>query len=310
MIEYLLKNWITAAICTIAILALWWYPPVQCDGNLFDSAKYRLITIVLACVNGLALTVLSLRYLPFGRANRIVPFCYLFFIFSFPQARAFSAAFPAALFVVLGLYALFKSGETKSSTAPFFTSSFLVGCACLFYTTSWVAVVCFAVMAIALNLLYGRNILVFLGGFLLPIGCFLLYRHLFVADVFDFIKALFDGSERFRLQPVPRIPATLFLVLVYIYLFFRLLMRWLSRSFGNKSYRYRVLASIVWMMVVCGIPAIFLSDKVVGYLPVMAIPASLLMSYYFSEERITKRMKVEFTVLLLAVMLNQVAFFL
>jgi hypothetical protein len=64
------------------------------------------------------------------------------------------------------------------------------------------------------------------------------------------------------------------------------------------------------MMVICGVAAFFLSDRVIGYLPVMAIPASILFAYYFSDERITKRMKVEFTVLLFAVTLNQVAYFL
>jgi len=279
------------------------------EWSLFDVNRYWLVTLFMTLLNGLALRGLSVRYLPFGRVNISIPFFYLFFIFSFPQSRAFTAAFPAALFVIFGLFALYKSGESKSPTAPLFISSLLCGCACLLYLPALAAVVSFAAIAITLHLFQGRNILVFLGGIVLTLGGCLFCRHLFFADLSDFLRIISYDISDFHLQLFPPRPATLFLTLVFLYLFGKSMIRWLHRAYGNQSYKYRVLASFIWMFIVCGAPVFLYANKVFGYLPILAIPASVLLSYYFSEERITKRMKVEFIVLLLAVALNQVANF-
>jgi len=279
------------------------------EWSLFDVNRYWFVTLLITFVNGLALRGLSVRYLPFGRVNFTIPLFYLFFIFSFPQARMFSAAFPAALFVIFGLFALYKSGESKSPTAPLFISSFLSGCACLLYMPALVAVVSFVAIAITLHLFLGRNILVFLGGIVLTIGGCLFCRYLCFADLSDFLRIIYFDISDFHLQLLPPRPATLFLTLVFIYLFGKSMIRWLHRAYGNQSYKYKVLASFIWMFIVCGAPVFLNANKVFGYLPILAIPASVLLAYYFSEERITKQMKVEFIVLLLAVALNQVAYY-
>jgi hypothetical protein len=316
----------SAIICTAVFLGLLWYPDlagythtrlsfwlpcmgVQYEGGLFDLTGYRLITMVMAVVNGLAMLGLSIRYLSLGRANLILPFFYLFMVFSYPQARAFSASFPAALFIISGLFALFKSGEAKSPIPPLFISAFLSGCACLLYLPALAAVAGFAAIAIALHLFYGRNILVFLGGIVITLGGCMFCRYLFFDDLSDFMGIILDGFHGLHLQIVPPTPATLFMTLVFFYLLGKALMKWLRRAYGNQSYKYRVLASFMWMFIICGAPLFLYVGGVFSYLPIVAVPASVLLAYYFAEERTTKRMKVEFTVLLLAVALNQVAYF-
>jgi len=326
MIEYIRNNSATAAIFSIVFLALLWYPDfagfrhthlpflLPCTGmhyagSMFDSTGYRLITIVMAIINGLAILILSIRYLSLGRANTILPFCYLLVIFSYPQARTFSASFPAALLVIFGLFALFRSGETKKPFSSIFISSFLVGCAGLLYLPSLVVAVSFIAISITLNTFSGRNMLVFLGGLLLPLGGCLFCRYLFFGDLPDYIGVIYESVRRMQIQIVPPPPATVFMTLVFFYLSLRALAKWLRRAYGNQSYRHRILTSFVWMFVICGIPASLSVHEAYNYLPILSVPVSVLLTYYYSEERITKRMKVEFIVLMLSVALNQVAYF-
>ena len=327
MIEYILKNSISGVICMVFILCLLWYPDfagynetrlslwIPCTGayyigSQFDSDWYKVLTIGMAAINGFALLGLSIRHLSLGRANRVLPFFYLFVIFSYPQTHAFSFAHPAALCVLLGLYAIFRSGEEKSPMAPLFISSFLCGCACLLFLPSLPALVSFVAIAFVLNLLNGRNLLVLLGGGFTILGGCLFCRYLFYNDLSVFLYIISDGFKQLYFQIAPPTPATLFLTLVFLYLLGKALLRWLHCAYGNQSYKYKVLASFMWMFVICGLPLFIYVDKAYSYLPILAIPASVLLSFYFSEQRITKRMKIEFIVLLLAATLNQIAYLL
>ena len=326
MIESMRENWLMAAIGTVAILGLLWYPDFtgyhhthlsfllpyagkHFEGVLFDSIEYKIMTVAMAVMNGFALLVLSVRYLSLGKANTMLPFFYFLLIFAYPQAHAFSPAFLSALFVILGLCALFESGNGKRRMAPLFISSFLIGCACLLYLSAWIVVASFIVMATVLHIFSGRNIIVFAGGILTTLGGCLLYRHLFFGDVSGFLETWHNSTHNLHLQLVSRVPATSFMTLVLIYLLGRAIARWLRHSRGNQSYKYRAFASFIWMLVICGVPLIFLADTLFGYLPVMAIPASILLTHYFSKDRISKQMKAEFAVLMLAVALNQVAYY-
>jgi len=326
MIESIRTHWIASVLFTIAFLGLLWVPDfggynhaylsfrlpctgAQFEGSLFDSTRFRLLTMLIAMANGLALMMLSMRYLSLGKANTLIPFFYLLTIFSFPQARAFSLSFPATLLVILGLHALLKSGEDKRPIVPLFMSSFFVGCACLLYVPGWIAVVSFVVIAIALHIFSGRNILVFLGGLLCTLYGTLLSIYFLIHDISNFWSTMFSGVDQWRFQLVPRTPATLFLALTIFYLLGRTVLRWLYHSFGNKSYRFRVLSSLMWMLVICGVPMFVYVNQIFDYLAVLAIPVSVLLAYNFSEEHVTKRMKVEFAVLLLAVAINQIAYF-
>ena len=322
MMETVLRNWIVAAIITMALLLLLWYPDfagynpasvsflLPCtgtayEGSLYDSTGYRLLTIFMAVVNGLVLLILSLRYLSLGRANAILPLCYLLIIFSFPQARAFSSAYPAALLTLLGLFSLFKAGEVKKPMAPLFLSTFFAGCACLLYLPSLVIILSFIAIAITLHLFYGRNILVFWGGIILTLGGCLFSRYLFLGE----IEMPYNTTFTLHLKIAPATPAGLFMAVFFFYLFIRAITRWLRCAFGDQTYRNRTLAAFIWMCIICGAPLLLFTDQAFGYLPLFAVPASILLTYYFSGERLTNRMKVEFIVLLLAIALNQVAYF-
>lgn len=326
MIETLLRNWIVGILFTLAMLCLLWIPDfigynhatllfrvpfmgAQFDGNMFAHTGYRLITIVMALFNGFSIVILCLRFLSLGRANVIVPLYYLVLVFSYPQARLFSTAFIATLFVIFGLFALFTAGESQKTVAPLFLSSFLSGCACLLYMPSLVMVVSFIVIAVTLNLFHGRNIFVFLGGILVSVGSCIVYRYVFLDASSDSIGAIFEGFCHIRFNPAIPTPATLFMTLVFIYLVGRGVLHWLHYSLGNMSYRNRVLLSFVWMLLICGVATLLYAGVLYGYLSLLALPASILIAYYFSEERNAKRTKAEFIVLLLAIAFNQVAYF-
>ncbi|MCL2727623.1 MAG: hypothetical protein FWD56_04485 [Bacteroidales bacterium] len=326
MIESIRNNWIKATLCTIVLLGMLWYPDfaglnharlsflIPCTGDLFtgdlfDSNGYRLIVILMAVINGCALMVMSLRYLSLGRASVLLPLFYLLIVFSSPQARLFSTAFPAALLVVFGLSFLFEPGRAKKPVTQLFISSLMVGCACILFWPSWIVVVSFVVIGVILQRFSGRNILVFTGGLLLTLGGCLFGRYLFYQDLPVFIETINNNTPNLHIQLIPHKPATLFMSLTFFYLFGRAFVRRLFRSFGNQAYRHKVSSSILWMSVICSIPLFLYSNDLFGYLPIFALPASVLLAFYYSEERITKRMKIEFAVLILSIVLNQVAFF-
>lgn len=323
--ETILRNRIVALLVTLLLLgALWapdflgynhsslpfWLPCVatQYDGSLFDTAGYRLITVLMAVINALAILLFSTRFLSLGKANAVIPLFYLLVLFSYPQARLFSSALPASLFAILGLFALFRAGETKTPYAPIFLASFLSGCACLLYLPSFVIVVSFCAMAIRLSLFSGRKILVFMGGLLFTFGGCILYRYLLFGTFSDFTGPFFDGFNHLKFRFFLPPPTSLFMTLSFFYLFGKGVLRWLHHSSGNMSYRYRVLTAVIWMFFVCAIGLLLYTGNLFGYLPLFAIPSSILLAYNFSEERITKRTKVEFVVLLLSIFLNQVAY--
>jgi len=326
MIESIRNSWIMAAICTIVLMGLLWLPDflgynharlsflIPCtgtihEGSLFDSAGYRLITILMAAVNGCALMALSLSFLSLGRASVLLPLFYLLIVFSCPQARLFSTSFPAGLLVVLGLYALFEPGRAKKPITPLFISSLLVGCACILYLSSWIVVVGFVAIGVILQRFSGRNIMVFLGGLLLTFGGCLFCRYLFFDDLSVFMETIFNNMPNHHIQFIPHKPTALFMALTFFYLIGKEFVRRLSRSYGNQSYRHKLSSSVAWMAVICGAPLFLFSNDLFGYLPIFAIPASILLASYYSEERITKRMKIEFAVFILSIALNQVAYF-
>jgi hypothetical protein len=165
----------------------------------------------------------------------------------------------------------------------------------------------FVAIAFVLHLFAGRNVLVFFGGIVLTFGGCLFCRYLFFNDVSDFAGIVYEGFRIVHLQFVPQAPASFFMTLVFLYLIGKSLMRWFRSAYGNQSYKFKVLASFMWMFVICVTPVFIYANRAFAYLPILAIPASILLAYYFSEERITKQMKVEFIVLLLSVAVNQFA---
>ena len=250
MIETILRNWIVAFLCTLLLLGVLWFPDIagynhshisfwlpctgtQYDGNIFDTTGYRLITILFVVINGFAILLLSLRFLSLGRANGVIPLCHVLLIFSFPQARLFSTALPASLFAILGLFALFRAGETKNAVAPLFIASFLSGCACLLYLPSLVIVVSFIAIAIRIGLFSGRKILVFLGGLLFTFGGCILYRFIFFGALSSVKDLFYDGFNHLQYRFILPPPTTLFMLVVLLYLFGKGLLRWFHRSSGN-----------------------------------------------------------------------------
>jgi len=325
MIKSIRNNWVIAALCTIVLLWLLWLPDfmgynharfsflVPCTGTLhegvfFDSNGYHLITMLMAIINGCALMVMSLRYLSLGRASVLLPLFYLLIVFSSPQARLFSTSFPAALLMVLGLCVLFEPGRAKKPITQLFISSLLIGCASILFWPAWIAVVGFVITCVILQRFSGRNIMVFLGGLLLTIGGTLFCRHLFFEDLPLFMKTISSNIPSLHIRLFPPKPATLFMALVFLYLFGKAFAQRLFRSFGDQTYRHKVSSSIAWMFAICSVPLFLFSNDIFSYLPIFAVPASVLLASYYSEERITKRMKIEFAVLILSVALNQVAY--
>ena len=327
MVDHILRNWIFALIFTIVIISvLWipdfagynhsslsfWFPVLEThyDGSVFDTVGYRVVTILFSLTNASAILILSLRYLSLGRSHKIIPLFYFLVIFSFPQVHLFFAAFPSTLLAIVGLFALFRAGEVKKPNTSLFLASFLSGCALLLYLPSLVIVISFVAIASSLNLFSGRKILIFLGGILFTLGGFVVIRYLYCGVIPTSIGILLDDFKHITIKILLPAPATLFMILVFNYFFLKAIIRWLHLSYGNMSYKHRVLSAVIWMSIVCGI-SIFLNSGIsLGFLPIFAIPSSLLLGYYYSEKRITKRMEVEFIILLLSILFNQISYYL
>ena len=314
----------TAVFLSVAVLLIFWLPdffgysraqlsfwlPVTgqwYDGALFASNGYRLLTIVLSLVNGLALYVFGQRFLALGRSGHLMVWFYLLFIFAYPQARAFSFVFLSTLLAIAGLFALFISTQAKDRVAPLFMAALCTTCAGLLYWPCFIMVAAVAVAAAVLHIFSLRRGLIFLGGILLPLGGLVFYRFIVYEDALILTGALFDMFGQVHPQLTPGTPAALFLMLVLTYLLLRSIWRMLTLTDGANILRSRALVSIILMLLFCSLTALLYARMIYGFLPLLALPVSACLTCYFSSEKMNPRMKAEFYVLLLALLINQFA---
>ena len=275
------------------------------DGNLFSGNLYRGLALCGALLNAGILYVLGVRHAFFKHSLFLLPFFFILFLSAFPQARVFSPAWISAFLVLFSLHKLFLS-ETEGGNTHIFVAAFLGTLAGLIYMPAWVMLIGLGLGLVVWYRLHIRPYVIFLGGILLPLAGLLLFRFFVYEDADVYLSLLYDAVS----HPVGQFPLrtanSLFLLLTFGYLCVRTIWAFLSTDSKLNVFRSRVFSVFVWLLLLCVSALLLYARGIDGFLPILALPVSVCLTFYFSYGRLTGRMKVEFALLLLAIVMNQV----
>jgi hypothetical protein len=275
------------------------------DGNLLSGKLFKGLALFGLLLNAGALYVLGVRHAFFTQSLFSLPFFFMLFLSAFPQVRVFSPAWLSVFLLLLSLHHLFLS-ENNGGNGHVFTAAFLGTLAGLVYMPAWIMLVGLGLGLVIWHQMKIRPYIIFLSGILLPLAGLLLFRFFVYEDADVYLSLLSDAI----LQPVGEFPlrsaSTLFLLLVFAYLSVRAVWTFLSMDSKLNVFRARVFSIFVWMLILCVLFLLFNARGAEGFMPLLALPVSVCLSFYFAHGRFTGRMKTEFVLLLLAIIMNQI----
>lgn len=301
------ENRVTTVFYPVVLLTIFWLPDFLGFSRMETSMDSRLLAMGVAFVNGLVLYALGQRFLPLPRCGYLILWFYLLFVFAPPQTRTFSFAFLSALLSVSGIFALFVFARGKGEIAPLFWAALCTTLAGLFYWPGFIMVVVAAAGTMILRTFSFRRGVIFLGGILLPLGGLIFYRFLVFEDAWIWAEGISDTLRQIEPRLMFGTPVDLFLGGVVAYLLFRSLLRMIRLAKKANALHSRALTTIILMLFLCCLVAVCYAHIIYEFLPLLALPISACMACYFCSERINRRMKVEFFVLLLALLIYQIA---
>ena len=276
------------------------------DGSLLPGKLCKAVALLAALFNAGVLYVLGVRHAFFKQSLFLQAFFFLLFLSAFPQARIFSPSWFSVFLLLLSLHNLFLS-ESDGSNARVFSAAFLATLAGLIYMPAWIMLIGLGIGLTTWRQMKIRPYIIFLSGIILPLAGLLFFRFFVYEDAGVYLNLLYDAILHPTGQFSLRSASSLFLMLVFGYLSARAVWIFLFMDSKLNVFRARVFSIFAWMLALCVLFLLFYSHGAEGFMPLLALPVSVCLSFYFSYgRRFTGRMKAEFVLLLLAIILNQI----
>jgi hypothetical protein len=288
MIQYIKRSLTGAFLLSFLLMAVFrLFYCLSVEVSCFWYLHLAGIFILLA--TGILLSFLNDRYGLLPERTLWILVCYVWLVSCFPQTYEDPRLSAVALLTAAAVYALVYAAFVSGTRSGPFLCSFFITCAGILYTPVFFLLIPFILSFIRMVKLSGKDIVAFLGGILVPVflvSAVLWFLHQGITEYWMQTVAFFretDPYSAFASFTITRIVlVSLLSLLVVLSMFIRLVHRDTTTTVTIS----RFYGSMFWIIFFTVLVMVFYPAYAKGMVPVVMIPASLLITSLFSERRL------------------------
>jgi hypothetical protein len=288
MIEYIKRSLTGAFLLSFLLMAL--FRVFYCVVAENSCLWYLHLTETFIIIGtGVLLSFLNDRYGLLPERTLWILVCYVWMVSCFPQTYQNPRLYAASLFVAAAVYALVYAAFISGTRSGPFLCAFFITCAGILYTPALFLLIPFIISFVRMVKLSGKDVVAFLGGIIVPVflvTAVLWFLNNDIQEYWTITFAFFKGpdpSTAFTSFTISRIVlVSLIFLLVILSLFIRLVHRDTTTTVTIS----RFYGSMFWIIFFAALVMVFYPVYAKGMLPLVMIPASLLITSLFSERRL------------------------
>jgi hypothetical protein len=330
MLESLKRNNFLALLFCLPLSLVLWLPRLICAADISVDITHQGVVLpltslyenvpgawlmwlafLLTCLNTFGLMLLYNRYTLHTTNSLLLPLLYVLLSAAIPVAQGFSYVQIEVLAVIIALYFLLPPPASRTGLGEVFMGTFWLSVACLFFPPGLAMLLVVPATLLLLRPFAWRDWAMFLTGAMAPFVYTFLYLRMAMRHT--------AGEIFMKLQAVlPEIPHGIIHSPLPVYLFYAALtivlfiaiVRSSSRQTPSKISALRIRTVLCWMLlfVIAGI--IFYPAYHYYIMPLLAVPAALLLADYFARPKSRKTKRFCWIILLAAILYLQIAEFL
>jgi len=329
LINILRRNSFAAFIFCLLVLFLFWLPKLffglesGTPENLANTIPQPLwlecfqnkdcaiwLAFALTAIATYFLLLLGDRFLDYSLNEFALPLLYVVVVSAFPATQWFSGVQLAVLLLIIGLRYLFLVRQKHLGLGELFIAVFCFSCAAFCFPPALLILVLPIVLFIT-NISGWRAWIIFIVAATLPFAYLLLYYWVSANDITPALDNLCLLLPDFHIAlPTTTIPQLVFIVIVFFGIIFAFSHGFLQRM-GTKAQHAYVHLIIALLLLFSVLGIFFYPTYSYQLLPLIALPVSVMLAYYFlTPSRGRKKKLIYLYVLIAAVVYLQVVEFL
>lgn len=257
--------------------------------NSFCNWYLHLPEVFLLLGTGMLLSFLNDRYGLLPERTQWILVCYVWLVSCFPQTYENPRLFAASLLTAAAVYALVYTAFISGTRSGPFLCSFFIASAGMMYTPALFLLIPFIISFIRMVKLSGKDVLAFLGGIIVPvflITAVLWFIHKDIPEYWMHTVSFFRGPDPSRAFASFTITRIVLVSLVSLLVILSLFIRLVHRDTTTTVTISRFYGSMFWIIVFTALVMVFYPAFAQGMVPLVMIPASLLITSLFSERRL------------------------
>ncbi len=274
------------------------------DPELFFGNRLLLVAGGILSVCLLLLPVYFINSKSPGKSFRMyytMTFC-LLIILSNPMSVYFSTIYPAAILIAWGQYCFIVKQR--------FTAFFLLAFASLFYAPLIWVIPLVLIISLAGAPDVPRKFAKSLAGILLPYIYIFSFRYIYFDDIEEFVKQYFNEIIRIDIPVYSLSFTVIFMFICFFIMALHAVLNIFGRLGRQNIFTGRILKIELLAAFLCsGVFFLFWGEKSLPLCVILAPPLSLLLSNFFSRNKTGRSAKIELVLLMAAVAVARIAYF-
>jgi len=299
---YLKRNIYAAFLFYLLTLFLLWIPHILFHGNAaddivvsqmpfqasllnflqLDGTSEKWLVFVFTYLNACLLWLLNVRHIFIKASEHLLPLCYILFASAVPETQLVFGAQIAVSLLILGIHYAFSAYLQKPGLTSIFMTAFCFALASLFFSPAVTLLALVPIIILVLHPFAWRDWIVMIAGMAIPYFYVFLYYFLTTADITQVILIAEEHFFHTHLAvTMPNVSRLVYLLFFLILLIVALLSRFshIAVTKAKNSYCYTIS---VWMLLLLLTGAIFYPANNYLALPLVAVPAAMIVTNYFS----------------------------
>lgn len=266
-----------------------------------------LLSLLFLLLTSTSLYLHNVRIYSTGKSSLSLVFIYLILVFSSRDSIYFSGSTIASLLFVWSLYYSMLSAKGDSEL---FLSGFFISAASLFDFHIVAALPFIMYYSLVSTSFAIRGLVLYLVSVAIPLLFALSLRYLIFNDLDIFIDLFWRDIVSFA-SPFLKLESVADILLLVFAIF--IIYRAVSKIFSRIN-RYKIVKSIgltrsLSMLILLSALLVLYRDIQGNFMPLLAIPASMIVNEYLSIEDLSKNRKVEFFIFLILIAITRVSHF-
>jgi hypothetical protein len=287
---------------------------IACAGPLYHilmnfTGGIRAVSILLAffllLFEAVLLNLILINNDLVPRNNLVPTLVYILLMSSTPGLLMLHPALVANLFFLITLHMVFKLYSEAESYPRVFNTGMMLALASLFYLPSAIFLVFVWMTFLVYRLFSWREWLIILIGFLLPY-VYLLSVYFFLGRITEYTDALVSFLRNFEVFPeFGKLERVTYISSGFIVFFLAPAVLRLMGEINEKivATRKRFWA-VIWFLIISVGWLPFSGSFFILHLPVIYLPVTVFLAWYFSAMKKTRRLDILFTVWVLLIAAN------
>ncbi len=251
------------------------------DWLQLDGVNGRWVAFVCTYLNACFLWMLNVRHIFLKANEHLLPLCYIVFASAVPETQLVFGAQLAAALLLLGTHYIFSVYQQKRGIGAIFIAAFCFSLASLFFSSSLALLVLLPIAVLIIHPFAWRDWIAMLAGVATPCLYVFLYYWLVTGDIQQIVPIINNYHVVEWPLNIGRADAVHFIyLLIFAFLLLVAFFAGFSQGSASKVKVSHCYAIFEWMLLLLIVGSIFYPGNKYLSLPLIAVPAAVLVTAY------------------------------